>query len=151
MSILMVLSFFSTVFAYEPNPEEWTWRVSSDEDSIYSYNAPPELLKIDAERNYVEFTGHVLVVYPYDPKVERYQMKIRVGIKIKERQMWISYLQQAAYDKNGKLVPIAPQPKTDAWHSVLHNTSEEWYGLALFRTFMEYSDAGAYSKKKKQP
>lgn len=144
---LFMLLLSSTALAFEPDKGEWTWRYSTDDQSIYSYNAPPELVSVSKDKNYIEITGHILSVLPYNSDVAQYQSKIKVGIKIREKQMWISYLQQVAYDKNNKVVPLKPNPKSDNWHAVLHSTAEEGYGLALFQAFKEYVGAGHYDQK----
>jgi hypothetical protein len=146
MYFIFMLVFSARAFAFEADNNVWTWRYSTDKQSVYSYNAPPELISINKSKGYVEFTGYVLSVWPNDPQVSHYQSKIRVGIKPNEQQMWIEYLNQVAYDENNNKVEIKDNPKANAWHPVMHNTSEEMYGLALFQTFKEYTDAGYYNK-----
>lgn len=134
--------------AFEPDPNVWIWRYSTDKQSVYTYNAPPEYISLSDDKNYIEIIGNVLSVMPYDPQISHYQAKIKVGIKIKEKQMWIAYLQQGAYDENNSAVKIKPNPQSDNWHSVLPSTLEEGYGLALFQAFKEHAEAGHYDNEK---
>lgn len=143
---VLILSLSSIAFAFEPNSKEWKLQYSDNNYSIYSYNAPPILCKLDIDNSYVEIMGHVLMIPFHESKVSHYQLKIKTGIRIKEKQMWIEYLQQVAYDKKMELVPIKTDSSIDSWHNVLHNTVEEGYGLALFQAFKEYADSGYYAK-----
>lgn len=149
LCVLFIFLIASTAFAFKPS-DDWTWRDSTDMQSIYSFNAPPELVSVDKDKQYVELTGYVLSVFPYDDNISHYQAKVRVGIKIIEKQMWIAYLQQVAYNKDNKQVKIKINPEMDNWHSVLHNTAEEAYGLAVFQAFKEYLEKGYYKSETKK-
>ena len=148
--LMLVMCFALTPYShmlasqYTPDPQEWDWRASNNKMSLYTYKAPPELLKTDKTKNYTECAGYILVVEPENPDYAYIRMKIRLGVKQKEHAMWIQYLQILASDQEGNPVRIQNEPELDKWHPVIHDTVEEGYGLALYMALVEYAKSGYY-------
>ena len=144
LCLVCILCLSNVAFAdeYTPDSGMWTWRVSNDEMSIYTYNAPPDFLDVDRTRNYIECAGEVLVVEPENPDYQFLKMKIKIGVQQKDHVMWMQYLQVLASDKNGQPVEVSSMARMDPWHSVLHGTTEELYGWALYMAFVDYVQNG---------
>lgn len=138
--ILLVLLLFlfttSTVFAYEPDSNNWRWYTSDDTNSIYVYKSPPKIDNFNKANNTIMATAIILMINNNSSDYAYVIQKAQIFYDFNYRTMKGRYLYCSYYDDNGNI--IYSDDSTSNWMNYLPETVGEAIGFAVLTSVKEH-------------